>query len=247
MADVPQLPAACRRSTAAADDPMGAARAAGRHVPARAGAYLVRRRPELHQLRARLLATVVITVAIDDGARDQRARPARAALPTAGRPAGPGRAGPASPGFSTEGGRAVGAGPAHRQLVAAQRVGPAHRRLRLRHLVQGHAGQFVVTIGGYHPKFDKPAATRSSPGSASPGNRRARGGEGRRPTSRSRRRASWPAASWRSRTRAPARCGPSSRSASTCWCRGTRSSTTSGSTSRSRPGCGGGRGSARSG
>ena len=39
--------------------------------------------------------------------------------------------------FSTAGGRVLGPGPADRQLVADQRGLPAHRRVRLRHVVQG--------------------------------------------------------------------------------------------------------------
>ena len=46
---------------------------------------------------------------------------------------------------------------ADRQLVAAARVGPPHRRLRLRRCGSPgpHAGEFVLTMGGFHPDFHR--------------------------------------------------------------------------------------------
>ena len=70
--------------------------------------------------------------------RRPRAQPARPGPHGAAPPAGRDRQHRARPARAVllEGGRALGAGPAHRQLVAALPRRPAHRRLRLRHLVQ---------------------------------------------------------------------------------------------------------------
>ena len=53
--------------------------------------------------------------------------------------------------FSSSRGRALGAGPAHRQLVAAVPGRQPHRRLRLRHLVQGRAQGRVRAHAGRLP------------------------------------------------------------------------------------------------
>ena len=130
---------------------------------------------------------------------------------------------------------ALGPGAAHRQLVAAQPRLPAHRRLRLLHVVP--RGQFVLTLGGYHPSFQQ--ARPSSPscrGSASTGRSTTAlvdQGRGVLRADQHVRDGGRPA---RGVVRSRRRCGPGSSPTPTSSSPGTRSTTTSTSASRSAAG-----------
>ena len=145
-------------------------RPARRHVPARAGRDLVRRRRELHQLRARRTRRRSSPSRSTTGSRSTSSGWPAWRCPTPRFAAGPGRAGAARP-LLDAGGRAVGAGPAHRQLVAGQRElsgSPAASPSSSGSRRAGRPVRVHASAATTRPSTSR-RSTRTCRGSASPG------------------------------------------------------------------------------
>ena len=118
-------------------DPMAQLRALGQYFPMDKGTFWFAAGLSLQQLRAGRRHRGRRRAG-RRRARHQPARPGAHGAAAAAGGAGLDR-GRAAGALLQQRRRAVGAGPAHRQLVAALPRHQAHRRLRLRHLVQGRA------------------------------------------------------------------------------------------------------------
>ncbi len=135
MAELPQFPlvAAMDPSSDLAADPMGALDRLGDTFPAERGTFWFAAGVRFTSFVI-VESIAVLSAEIGDGLEINLLGLSRMDLPTAAHAHGPHRAGAAGP-LLHQRGRAGRPGPAHRQLLDHQRVLPADRRLRLRHLV----------------------------------------------------------------------------------------------------------------
>ena len=132
-------------------DPMGALEPAGRHVPARARRDLVRRRAALHQLRARRRRRPSSPSRSTTGSRSTSSAWPAWRCPTPAPPMAQVELALQARFSTREGVLSVQAQLTDNSWLLNESL-PAHRRLRLRHLVR--RGRPVrAHLGGYHPDF----------------------------------------------------------------------------------------------
>ena len=146
------------------DNPMDQLKDLAAYFPHEIGQLLVRRRHLVHQLRPRRRRRRSRRV-VRRRAGHQPPRPGAHGAAAAGRRARLDRAGAAGA-LLHQRGRLPHPGAAHGQLVAALRGRAAHRRLRLRDLVEGPAGRAVRPD---HGRLPPGLPSRRLPGRAAPG------------------------------------------------------------------------------